>query len=33
MHVTVDDFNFGDGLECADLKYKFRASTSRELSD
>ena len=28
IHVTVDDVNFSDGLEC---KYKSRASTACEL--
>ena len=32
MHVTVDDANFRDGLECI-IKYKSRASTARELPD
>ena len=31
MHVTVDDVNFCDGLECVYVKYKSRASTAREL--
>ena len=33
MHVTVDDVNLCDGLECAYVKYKSRASTARELPD
>ena len=33
MHVTVDDVNFGDGLESENVKYKSRASTARELPD
>ena len=33
MLVTVDDVNFCDGLECVYVKYKSRASTSRELPD
>ena len=28
IHVTVDDINFCDGLECLYVKYKSRASTS-----
>ena len=31
IHVTVDDVNFCDGLECVYVKYKSRASTAREL--
>ena len=31
MHVTVDDVNFCDSLECIYEKYKSRASTTREL--
>ena len=30
MHVTVDDVNFCDGLECVYVKYK---SPERELPD
>ena len=30
-HVSVDDVNFCDGLECVHVKYKSRASTAREL--
>ena len=33
MHVTVDDVNFCDGLECVYVKYKSCASTARELPD
>ena len=33
MHVTVDNINFYDGLECVYVKYKSRASTARELPD
>ena len=33
MHVTVDDVNFCDGLECVYVKYKSRAATARELPD
>ena len=33
MHVTVDDVNFCDDLECVYLKYKRRAPTARELPD
>ena len=33
MHVTVDDVNFCDGLECVYVKYKSRASTACELPD
>ena len=35
MHVTVDDVNFCDGLDCVHLyvKYKSCASTARELPD
>ena len=33
MHVTVDDISFSDGLECIYVKYKSRASASRELPD
>ena len=33
MYVTVDDVNFGDGLECVYVKYISRASTARELPD
>ena len=33
MHVTVDDVNFCDGLECVYVKYKRSASTTRELPD
>ena len=30
MHVTVDDFNSCDGLECIYVKYKSCASTACE---
>ena len=33
MHVTVDDVNFCDGLECVYVKYKSRASIARDLPD
>ena len=33
MHVTVDDVNFCDGLECVYANYKSRASAARELPD
>ena len=33
MHITLDDVNFFDGLECVYVKYKRRASTARELPD
>ena len=33
MHVTDDDVNLWDGLECVYVKYKSRASTARELPD
>ena len=33
MHVTVDDGNFCDGLECVYVKDKSRASAARELPD
>ena len=34
MHVTVDDVNFCDDLECIGyVKYKRHASTARELPD
>ena len=33
MHVTVDDVNFCDGLECAYVKYKSHASAARELHE
>ena len=33
MHVSVDDVNFCDGLECVYIKYKSHASTARELPD
>ena len=33
MHVTVNEVNFCDGLECGYVKYKSRASTTRELPD
>ena len=32
MHVTVDDVNFCDGLECVYVKYKRRVPTTRELA-
>ena len=31
MHVTIDDVNFCDGLDC--VYVKTRASTARELPD
>ena len=30
MHVTVDDVNFCDGLECVHVRYKSRVSTARD---
>ena len=33
MHVTVDDVNFCDSLECVYVKYKSHASTACELPD
>ena len=33
MHVTVDEVNVRDGLECVYVKYKSRASTACELPD
>ena len=33
MHVTVDDVNFCDGLECIYVKYKCHAWTAHELPD
>ena len=33
MHVTVDDVNLCDGLECVYVKYKIRESTARDLPD
>ena len=33
MHVTVDEVNFCDSLECVYVNYKSRASTARELPD
>ena len=33
MHITVDDVNFCDGLECVYVKYKSPASTACELPD
>ena len=33
MHVTVDDVNFYDDLECIYAKYNSRASTACELPD
>ena len=33
MHVTVDDVNFCDGLECVYVEYKSPESTVRELPD
>ena len=33
MHVSVDDDKFCYGLECVYVKYKSRASTTRELPD
>ena len=33
MHVTVDDVNFYDGLECIYVKYKSCASIVCELPD
>ena len=33
MHVTVDDVNFCDRLECEYVKYKRRAATTCELPD
>ena len=31
MHITVDEVNFCDGLECVYAKNKSRASRVREL--
>ena len=31
MHITVDDINFYDGLECVYVKYKSRALTASGL--
>ena len=31
MHVTVDDVNFCDDIECVYVKYKSRALTALEL--
>ena len=31
MHVTVDDVNLCDSLECVYVKYKGGVSTAREL--
>ena len=28
MHITVDDVNFCDGLECVNVKYKSHALTA-----
>ena len=33
MHVTFDEVNFCDDLECVYVKYKSRASTTRELPE
>ena len=33
MHVTVDDVNFCDCLECVYVKYKSCASTAHVLPD
>ena len=33
MHVTVDDVNFDDDLDCVYVKYRSCASTARELTD
>ena len=33
MHITVDDVNFCDSLECVYVKYNSHASAARELPD
>ena len=33
MHLTVDEVNFSDGLECIYVKYKSRESTAHGLPD